>query len=321
MKKYGKTALWSFVTLVMALVLVACGNQSVKDDKTNTSASKQASTTEVRIGDATIPVNPKKIVSFDLGAVDTIRALGKEERIVGLPTQGLPTYLSEFADRAGVGNMKEPDLEAIAALKPDVIIASGRTAEYLEQFQEIAPTIIFETDNANYWQSVKENIASLATIFGEEAVAEADKQLANLETQIQELAALNQQSDKKALAMVLNEGNMAINGANSRFAFLYHTLGFHPTDAKIEESRHGQEISFEGIREINPDLIFVLNRTVAIGGDNSSNEAILRNELVQATNAGKNNGIIHLTADLWYLSGGGLESTQLMLDDVKEYAK
>ncbi len=38
---------------------------------------------------------------------------------------------------------------------------------------------------------------------------------------------------------------------------------FKPTDAKIKESRHGQEVSFESIKQINPEIIFVLNRPLA----------------------------------------------------------
>ncbi|MDQ0223084.1 siderophore ABC transporter substrate-binding protein [Streptococcus moroccensis] len=306
------------VAMLTSFMLIACSNTSNTTSETTKTSETAA---EVTIGDVTVPVNPQKIVTFDLGAADTIRAIGFEEAIVGLPTQGLPAYLSDLSDLTSVGNMKEPDLEAIAALEPDLIIASGRTADYVAQFSEIAPTIMFEVDNTDYWTSVKGNITALASIFGEDAVAEAEKQLANLDSQIADIASANEASDKKALAMVLNEGNMAVSGPNSRFAFLYSTLGFHPTEAEIEESRHGQEISFEGISEINPDLIFVLNRTLAIGGDNSSNESLLQNELVQATKAAQNDGIVNLTSDLWYLSGGGLESTQLMIDDVKDYAK
>ena len=46
-----------------------------------------------------------------------------------MPTKTVPTYLKK--DLAGnvnnVGSMVEPDLEAIAALEPDLIIASPRT--------------------------------------------------------------------------------------------------------------------------------------------------------------------------------------------------
>ncbi len=43
---------------------------------------------------------------------------------------------------------------------------------------------------------------------------------------------------------------------------------------QFEDSRHGQEVSFESVKEINPDILFV-NRTLAIGGDNSSNDGVL----------------------------------------------
>ena len=59
---------------------------------------------------------------------------------------------------------------------------------------------------------------------------------------------------------------------------------------------------------------------MAIGGDDSANSDILNNDLIQATNAGQNNKIITLTSDLWYLSGGGLESTKLMIEEVAAYA-
>ena len=98
--------------------------------------------------------------------------------------------------------------------------------------------------------------------------------------------------------MMLNEGAISAFGAKSRFAFLYSTLKFKPTDAKIKESRHGQEVSFESIKQINPDIIFVLNRTLAIGGDNSANKDLLNNSLIQETNAAKNKTIVNLTSDL-----------------------
>lgn len=69
--------------------------------------------------------------------------------------------------------------------------------------------------------------------------------------------------------------------------------------------------------EKNPDLLFVIDRTKAIGGDDSQNN-LAENELIAQTNAGKNGKIISLQPDVWYLSGGGLESMKLMLDDVNQ---
>lgn len=322
MKKNTKTLLLSLFTAIAVVLLAACGaNKQTNSKTTNSSSASSEVTVKTANGDVKVPTNPKKIVTLDLGAADTIRALGKESSIVGMPKKTLPTYLKNLPSSIkNVGNMKEPDMEAIAALKPDLIIASGRTAQYVKKLKEIAPTVLFQTDNKDYWSSSKKNILSLASIFGEDGTKKAKSELAKLDKEIQTVVAANEKSNKNALAMTLNEGAMSAFGAKSRFAFLYSTLKFKPTDAKIKESRHGQEVSFESIKQINPDIIFVLNRTLAIGGDNSANKDLLNNSLIQETNAAKNKTIVNLTSDLWYLSGGGLESTKLMIEDVKNVA-
>ncbi|MDU3221624.1 MAG: ferrichrome ABC transporter substrate-binding protein, partial [Streptococcus thermophilus] len=52
----------------------------------------------------------------------------------------------------------------------------------------------------------------------------------------------------------------------------------------------------------------------------TQNSDILNNSLLQETNAGKNGHIVTLTSDLWYLSGGGLESTKLIFEEASKYA-
>lgn len=321
MKQNTKTLLLSLFTAVAVVLLAACGaNKQTSKTTTSSSAASQV-TVQTANGEVKVPTNPKKIVTLDLGAADTIRALSKESNIVGMPKKTLPAYLKNLPSSIkNVGSMKEPNMEAIAALKPDLIIASGRTAQYVKKLKEIAPTVLFQTDNKDYWGSTKKNILSLASIFGEDGTKKAKSELATLDKEIQTVVAANEKSNKNALAMMLNEGAISAFGAKSRFAFLYSTLKFKLTDAKIKESRHGQEVSFESIKQINPDIIFVLNRTLAIGGDNSANKDLLNNSLIQETNAAKNKTIVNLTSDLWYLSGGGLESTKLMIEDVKNVA-
>lgn len=322
MKQNTKTLLLSLFTAIAVVLLAACGDNKQSNSKTtNSSSASSEVTVKTANGNVKVPTNPKKIVTLDLGAADTIRALGKESSIVGMPKKTLPAYLKNLPSSIkNVGSMKEPDMEAIAALKPDLIIASGRTAQYVKKLKEIAPTVLFQTDNKDYWSSSKKNILSLASIFGEDGTKKAKSELAKLDKEIQTVVAANEKSNKNALAMMLNEGAMSAFGAKSRFAFLYSTLKFKPTDAKIKESRHGQEVSFESIKQINPDIIFVLNRTLAISGDNSANKDLLNNSLIQETNAAKNKTIVNLTSDLWYLSGGGLESTKLMIENVKNVA-
>ncbi|MBP2622690.1 siderophore ABC transporter substrate-binding protein [Streptococcus oricebi] len=317
--KHMKKILLSILTALAVVLLVACSTNNEK----NTNSGKTADKVTIKDsqGDTQVPSNPKKIVVFDLGALDTIRNLGKVDSIAGMPTETVPAYLKDLPKSIkNVGTMKEPDLDAIEELQPDLIIASPRTAEYLSKFKEITPTILFKSSEKDYWGSTKTNILSLASLFGDDAKKKAQSELDSLDKEIETVASANEKSDKKALTLMLNEGSMSAFGAKSRFSFLYDSLKFKAPDVKIEDSKHGQEISFEGVKEINPDLIFVVNRTLAIGGDNSSNEGILDNALIQETQAAKDKKIVNLTSDLWYLSGGGLESTKLMIQDVKDLA-
>lgn len=310
-----KTSLKLYFTALVAsflLLLGACStNSSTSQTETSSSAPTEV-TIKSSLDEVKLSKVPEKIVTFDLGAADTIRALGFEKNIVGMPTKTVPTYLKDLVGTVkNVGSMKEPDL----------IIASPRTQKFVDKFKEIAPTVLFQASKDDYWTSTKANIESLASAFGETGTQKAKEELAKLDKSIQEVATKNESSDKKALAILLNEGKMAAFGAKSRFSFLYQTLKFKPTDTTFEDSRHGQEVSFESVKEINPDILFVINRTLAIGGDNSSNDGVLENALIAETPAAKNGKIIQLTPDLWYLSGGGLESTKLMIEDIQKALK
>ena len=90
-------------------------------------------------------------------------------------------------------------------------------------------------------------------------------------------------------------------------------------DDTLEASTHGQNISYEYLLEKNPDIIFVIDRTKAIGGD-TSQSTLTENELVQQTTAGKNGKVIELNPQVWYLAGSGIESLDIMLSDVEPAA-
>ena len=60
--------------------------------------------------------------------------------------------MEKYADKeyTNVGSLKEPDFEAIHAMKPDVIFISTRQAELYDEFEKIAPTVYIELDYTNY---------------------------------------------------------------------------------------------------------------------------------------------------------------------------
>ena len=321
MKKY----IVSLAIVLLGVGLTGCGatnNEGTNDSTSKTSTSSPAKKETIEVTDSngklSVPKKPTKVVVFDNGSLDTLDALGVGDTIVGAATDNLPTYLKEYKKVESAGGIKEPDLEKINQMKPDLIIISGRQSDFLEQLQAIAPTMYLAVDPTDTWNSIKHNVETLGQVFGKEKSAK--KQLAELETNISETKEKAAASNEKALAVLVNEGQLSAFGKDSRFGIIYDTFGFAEADDAIKASTHGQSVSYEYVLEKNPDILFVIDRTKAIGGDDSNNN-VADNQLVAQTTAGKNNKVLSLQPDVWYLSGGGLESVKLMLADVNQALK
>lgn len=309
--------------LVMAsLGLAACGNNEAQTSET-TASSTVATDTMLTVKDSNgesveVQQNPEKVVVFDNGSLDTLDALGVGDKVVGAATKNLPAYLEKYQEVESAGGIKEPDLEKINEMQPDLIIISGRQSDYQEQLSQIAPTLYLAMDAEKPWESMQENVTTLAKIFDKEKVAE--EKLTDLTKQIDEVKEKASALDQTALVTLVNEGQLSAYGSGSRFGLVHDLFGFKQADDQIEASTHGQSVSYEYVLEKNPGILFVIDRTKAIGGD-TSNDNVAANELVAQTDAGKNDQVISLQPDVWYLSGGGLESMNLMIEDVNQALK
>jgi iron complex transport system substrate-binding protein len=97
------------------------------------------------MGDTVVPAEPKRVVTLSVGDLDTVLTLGVTP--VGstdVDPGGLPHYLdpSDVEGVAPVGSAEAPDLAAIAALQPDLIL--GNTLQHrplYTQLSQIAPTV------------------------------------------------------------------------------------------------------------------------------------------------------------------------------------
>ena len=309
-------------TLMMVAVLAACG---AKEEATDANAAKadeketETITVKHELGETTFDKNPQKVVVFDFGILDSMDQLGIGDAVAGVPQESIPAYLEKYADAEkyeNVGTLKEADFEAIHAMEPDLIIISGRQSDMYPEFEKIAPTIKLAVDTTKYMESFEANMNTLGDIFGKED--QVKEELAAVEKQIEDLK--TSVTDEKALIVLANEGKVSAYGAASRFGIIHDVFGVQQADEGIEASTHGQSISFEYILETNPDMMFVVDRNAAVGADASAKDS-LENELVQKTNAYKNDNIIYLDPDFWYLSGGGLQSVSQMVTDIQSAFK
>lgn len=284
-----------------------------KDVTPDTNVAAESSMTITHsLGETTVEKNPERVVVFDIPTLDTMEALGIDN-VVGVPTSTYPENLSKFDsdEYTKVGTVKEVDLEAIKSADPDLIIIGGRQADYYDQLTAIAPTISVSKDNTDYVGSVKENINLIGELF--EVEEKATEAFAKVEERLNEVKELV--DGKEALTVMVNEGNLSVYSDKSRFALINQGLGFVNADETIEDSTHGQKVTFEYLAEQNPEYLIVLDRGAATGGESTA-ESVLDNDLVKSMDAYKNGKIIYLDAYTWYINDGGLNSINIMIDDI-----
>jgi iron complex transport system substrate-binding protein len=313
---------------MLAVVTAACGsdksttaaNEGERSTEQGTAAASDSNqmTINHQLGETVINKNPEKVVVFDFGILDSLDKMGIG--VMGVPQGNIPPYLSKYESEVyeNVGSLKEPDFEKIHALNPELIIISGRQSESYEELTKIAPTIFMGIDTTNYLESYKENMTTLGEIF--EVETDVKEELAKVEESISTLSEKAAATEKNALIILANEGNISAYGPGSRFGIIHDQFGFTPADKAIEVSTHGQNVSFEYILEKNPDYLFVIDRGAAVEGDAGAQE-LLDNELMKQVSAVKEGNVVYLDPNYWYLSGGGLISVAEMVKEVEASIK
>ena len=300
-----------FMLSMIAVLAAACGSNEAEEE--GKAKEKETVTVEHELGETEVEKDPEKVVVFDFGALDTLDKLNVD--VAGVPQNTIPSYLEKYdsEEYENVGSLKEPDFEKIAEIDPDVILISGRQSDLYEQLEELAPTVYVGVDTTRYMDSFEENVKKIGKIFSKEEEVEAE--LTNIEEKIDTVQEDAEESGKNGLIVLANDDKISAYGPESRFGLIHDVFGVPAVDEGIEVSTHGQNVTFEYVVEQDPDLLYVIDRSAAIG-EGSAAEQVVENDLMEDTKAMQNDDIYYLDPDYWYLSGGGLISVSEMIDEI-----
>lgn len=290
-----------------------------------TQQEQSAEQTTVQVTDANgekaeLKKNPKRVVVFDYGVADILKNLGVDA-VVGLPKNGkMPEILSNYSDDkyTNVGSLKETDFEAVESLNPDLIIIGGRQAEDIDSFKEIAPTVNLAVDGQDYMNSFKTVVTDLGNLFDKQD--EAKKAIDEIEAKIAKVNKTVTEKGLTASVVMANEGSISVFSAKSRYGLIYNGLGFTEVDKNIDDSTHGQQVSFEYFLENKSDYVFVVDRG-AVTGKGEAASKLFDNEVMNKTEVAKNGNIVYLNSVIWYTMTGGIESTNQMIDEIADAIK
>ncbi|WP_226037568.1 ABC transporter substrate-binding protein [Aquibacillus saliphilus] len=314
------------ILLASIVFLTACGDdgtESNNEDKEQGQAeSEDQSATEsedVReishaMGDTTIEGTPKRIVTLYQGATDTIVAF--DVKPVGAVESWLqqPTYEYLSEDLEGVeivGTETQPNLEEIAKLNPDLIIASAlRHEEIYDQLTEIAPTVAHET------------------VFDFKGTVELMGEAINQEEKANELLTAWDDRVKDFQGKVTEKlgdewpKNVSILNFRADHARIYFTgfagsilaeLGFTRPENQQSDEWGIQLTDKESIPEMNADVFYIFNEEDP--AVEQTFEEWKNHPLWDNLDAVKNDQVYMVDEIIWNM-GGGIKAANLMLDDI-----
>ncbi|WNS41350.1 siderophore ABC transporter substrate-binding protein [Paenibacillus sp. MMS20-IR301] len=299
MRKFNLSKLSVFLVAIFALVLAACSNSDNKPADSNTvspanatpaattsAAANSSAAATVEITDAhgtvTVPVNPAKVVALDNRTFETLSDWGV--KLAAAPKGVMPPdspYVSDDTVQ-DIGDHREPNLEILASVEPELVIVGQRFAGYYEDIKKLVPNAAVidlnfdvSTEAAspgdNLVNGFKQTTTDLGEIFGKQE--EAGKLNADFDKAIADAKAAYNGTDK-IMSVVVSGGTIGFSAPHSGRVWgpLYEILGWVPA-LEVEKSssdHQGDDISVEAIAQSNPDWIFVLDRDAAISSDEAS---------------------------------------------------
>jgi iron complex transport system substrate-binding protein len=257
------------VLAVAALSLTGCAGGSSDGDSGDSAASTATDafpvTVATEFGDVTVEEQPLRVVALGWGDAETALALGVQpvgaSDWLAFGGEGVGPWAEGLYDEAPeIIETLEPSYEAIAALKPDLILdtkSSGDQDRY-DKLSSIATTVGVAEGKTSYLTTMEEQMELVSTALGEKAKGE--ELLAEVDTAYEDAAAAHPEWEGLTIAAATrtSEGWGAYIAGGSRVIYL-ERLGFtqSPAIAALPSNAGGfsVDISSEQLDVLDADLI------------------------------------------------------------------
>jgi iron complex transport system substrate-binding protein len=313
-------SLFKLLTIMLVLVLAACGGSKETEEDTadqpETATEDTSYTVEHAMGTTTLEKTPEKIVVLTNEGTEALLAMGVTPVGAVQSWVGDPWYehiADQMKDVQVVGTESGVNVEAIAALQPDLIIGNKmRQEEIYEQLNAIAPTIFAETLRGD-WQ---ENFKLYAKAVnqeekGQEVLDNYNNRIADLKTK------LGDKTSMEVSMVRFMAGDVRIYHKDTFSGVILEQLGFARPESQNVDDFAEKGVTKERIPAMEGDILFYFTYEE---GDNKAttveeewvNDPLFQNlEVVKAGN-------VHKVSDTIWNTAGGVLAANLMLDQLEE---
>ena len=307
------------LTLIAAINLSGCDKKTAAD--TNQGAQKLATPIMVKheLGTTSIAYHPQRAAVLDMNEADFLDQLSIP--IAGMPKDYVPHFLQKYKDDQKVqdlGAIVQPNMERIYTLKPDIILMTPLQANQYQALSKIAPTvhydINFNNSQQHHIEAIKAHLITLGQIFNQQQLA--TQKVDALDAKVAEVRKITANRPEKALVVLHNNGAFSNFGVQSRYGFVFNAFGVKPASTVVDTSLHGQPISSEFIKQADPDILYIVDRTAVMEHRPTIDAERMSNPLLRQTKAWKNGKVVFVDADAWYITAASPTSMHILIDDV-----
>ncbi|MGO5074580.1 ABC transporter substrate-binding protein [Clostridium sporogenes] len=244
-----KTRVSVIICIMLAFMLVSCNLKKGE----NKEAQKNIKITDSYGKELTFEKAPERIISLSPGATETIYALNKENTLVG--RSDFDDYPAAVSKVKSVGGVKDPSIEKITELKPDLVIGGAHfskdTVKKLEDLG-IKVAVLYGAEDLD---GAYKNIMDISTILGvtEKGQTMVDGMKKKVESVQNKVKSLN----KPKVYYVVDFGKADFTAGGDTFiGKMIEKAG----GENIAKDTKGWNYSFEKIVENKPEMIILSDK-------------------------------------------------------------
>jgi len=308
------------MVLAASLGLSACGTDSGSDsDAKKGSSDKGTRVVKTVHGDVEVPNGPRRVVVLDTAELDSAITLGVKP--VGSTRSDVASGFLKYLPKEkvqgieNVGNIMAPNLEKIAALKPDLILGSNiRDKDRYDELSKIAQTVFTETTGAPW----KENFLMHADALGKKN--EAKKVIERYEEQVEEVTqALGGPEEAKKLSVsvirFVEGADTRIYGKENYIGTILADVGVsRPAIADKAPDGFSLDVSPEKVDQGDADVVFYTSYGAP---EKSGEDKSVGSALWKGMDAVKNDRAFRVDDETW-IQGIGYTAAEQILKEMQE---
>lgn len=297
--------------LAAAGLLGAC-----TEEKTEELAPPQTRSVQHFFGSTPVPVAPQRIVAASSSVLGNLLELGVPVMATTVPNvAGSLDYLGErLLGIESLGSEAEPNIEAIAAQQPDLILTVGAefAREVYDSLRELAPTVGPAYGYATV-EEVRTFLLECGICVGREDAArdmatKLDERIAALRERIQDSF-----DGREATLLRVSSDNYSVRVGDTP-AGLLEALGVaRPAGQEFDADEFSIELSLENVGDLaDADVIFVYS-----DADAGDQRALLEDNPLWATLPAVRDGQVFFVPGAVWAVGVDIVALHLMLDEME----